>query len=317
MKILILGAGWYGCHCATTLLNMNIKFKIADLTNDFFNGSSSKNQNRLHLAFHYCRSFYTRKECQIGYQKFMEKYGEFIQTIPNNYYCIDNKSILDFETYKSIYNFEKNNFFECEIMDLDFLYNKDLLEGILKVDEKFIDFRKAKNYFKNLLQSYLISNYDSSKLKNMTYDNETFDYIIDCTYSKINKNMFYENCISLLYEYIGPKNDFAITIMDGPFWSLYPYDMDNKLYTLTDVEYTPLGIIENKNLMENKITKYIPDFKNHFHYKGYFISQKAKCLNNTDNRSLVWKKEENRFYFSGGKITGIFAMEDILKSYLT
>jgi hypothetical protein len=104
--------------------------------------------------------------------------------------------------------------------------------------------------------------------------------------------------------------------MDGPFWSLYPYDPDNNLYTLTDVSHTPFKELDIDSIranMENKILKYIKDFDKFFIFRGYFISKKCKQINSSDDRSLTWSKKDNILSFSGGKIGGIFAMEDILQ----
>lgn len=300
MKILIIGAGWYGCHCACILSDLNIDIKICDLTNDFFSGSSSKNQNRLHLGFHYPRSYTTRAECKIGYNLFMNKYDFLTKEIPKNYYCIDQQSILDFETYKCIYN----NFDIVSKLDIDLDIDYSNFQGIIQVEERYIDFQKAREYFKNKLSKFLIKDYDSKQ----------FDYIIDCTYSNLTPDMFYEDCISLVYE-SKKNNDFAITVMDGPFWSLYPYDPKNNLYTLTDVSFTPfkeLNLNMIKSNMENKVLKYIKDFNESFEYKTYFISKKCKQINKSDDRSLIWTEKDNIIAFSGGKIGGIFAMEDIL-----
>jgi hypothetical protein len=303
MKILILGCGWYGSHCAMILKEHNIAFDIYDITNEFFLGSSSKNQNRLHLGFHYPRSYLTRTECKIGFDKFIDRYGGFTDKIENNYYCIDQNSIIDFQTYKSIFNYENIESKTCSSLDVDFDVDLKKFDGVVRVDERFVNFRKAKLYFETILKPYMISQ----------YKRDDYDIIIDCTYSTLNEDMFYEQCISLLYEYSG-ESDFAITVVDGKFWSLYPYDKVNRLFTLTDVEFTPLGTEEARPHIENKIKMYIPNFDKHFSYKGYFISQKAKPNVKTDDRSLIWKKEGNTYYFSGGKLTGIFSMEDIIKS---
>jgi hypothetical protein len=291
---------------------------MVDITNDFFNGSSSKNQNRLHLGFHYCRSYKTRFECINGFNRFMDKYEKLTVKIPNNYYFIDNSSLIDYKTYCNIYDYEKIEYEKINKLDLKFKINKNKYEGVIKVKERFINFRKAKQYFKHYLQEYLITEFDDKKLvcndSSINYDGEEFDIIFDCTYSKFD-NMFYENCISLLYKYTG-DDVFAITVMDGKFFSLYPYDIDNNIYTLTDVEYTPTGDINNKELIENKVKEYIPNFNKLFEYKDFFISQKAKQINATDDRSFVYKKIGKVYYFSGGKITGIFSMEDFILEYL-
>lgn len=305
-KILILGAGWYGCHAAMILLRHNIDFKIYDITNGFFNKSSSKNQNRLHLGFHYSRSAKTRRECLIGFDKFMKTYGFLTVEIPKNYYIVDNKSLLDYETYCNIYTYEHVSYNKVE-PDLEFDFIKDKYEGAIKVDERFINFRKTKSYFEKILAPYLIY-YNND-------NDEDYDYIFNCTYSKL-EDMYYEDCISLIYQYKG-TDLFATTLMDGKFFSIYPYDIEKGLYTLTDVEHTPfkeIDDIDSKIIkMEAKVKQYIPDFDDWFVYKDHMISRKTKSNNNSDDRSFLCSSTDDREYImTGGKITGIFAMEDFI-----
>lgn len=319
MKALVLGAGWYGCHACTVLESMGIAYKICDVANDFFTGSSSKNQNRLHLGFHYPRSFRTREECQNGFEKFMEVYGGFTAEIPKNYYCIEKRSLMDYNTYKSIYRHENISFKE-EPLALPFYYDDSSTEGIIRVDERFIDFRKAGAYFKGLLGKNMIDGYSSSMLSfidgRASCKGEEFDVVIDCTYSTVNSSMFYETCVSLVYELKDPSM-FAITVVDGPFWSLYPYDSEGRLYTLTDVEHTPSGTEASRDKMEAKVTRYIPGFHKHFEYRGFFLSKKAKPGDvGSDDRSLVWARDGPVIRVSGGKLTGIFAMEEVLRAEL-
>jgi hypothetical protein len=318
-SILILGAGWFGCHAAMTLLDLGItNFKIVDIENDFFCGSSSKNQNRLHMGFHYCRSYATRLECKIGYDRFLKLYENLTKKIKNNLYIIDKSCILDDTTYKNIYRYDNIKFKEINSPNLSFELCKDRINGIISVDERYIDFRLAKTFFKNKLGNYLIKNYDPSKLIDKTYDNEIYDYIIDCTFQKINDTI-YEECISLLYKH-NSICDFALTVVDGKFWSLYPYDISESIFTLTDVEYTPLKNLtttEIKEKIEEKVLDYLPKFNSDFTYHGYFISHKIKPITTVDDRSLIFIENDGVFTFRAGKLTGIFAMEDILREKFT
>ena len=82
--IIIIGAGWYGCHIANKLQD-KYKILIIDKSDDIFNGSSYYNQNRLHLGYHYCRDYSTRNLCQNYYDKFKNDYSECIDEIDDNY----------------------------------------------------------------------------------------------------------------------------------------------------------------------------------------------------------------------------------------
>jgi hypothetical protein len=277
-----------------------------DIANDFFTGSSSKNQNRLHLGFHYPRSHATRVECVKGFKRFMESYGNFVHFMPNNLYCIDKDSMIDFETYKAIYKHENIAFQDVESLCLPLEMNMDMFDGVIKVPEGFIDFRAAQAHFRELYADKLLQ----------TYDAADYDLLIDCTYSALSTSMYYEMCVSFVYEYLGDCPNFSITVMDGKFWSLYLYDYEKKLYTLTDVEFTPLGSEEARADVEAKVKHYIPNFHKEFRYKSFFLSRKAKPTKRTDDRSLIWQRDGNLLRFSGGKITGIFSMEDVLLEQL-
>lgn len=346
MHILIIGAGLYGCHVATMLKKMNISFKILDKNNVFFSGSSSKNQNRLHQGFHYCRSYYTRKECIQGYNKFITNYDFAVEHIPNNYYFIEKNSIIDYNTYIHIYSHENLEFTEHNIAKLPFKYNHEKFEGnAILTNECYINFMKLKSHFEETFALDLEPNFDATKLiitdDVIEYKNETFTHVIDCTYFQLDlKNVtipkpdvFYEICVVFLYKQNIPSKLFAMTIMDGPFMSLYPYNLEENIYTLTDVYRTPImktsdiNVINNTNIsdeciqviraeVEDNISQYIPSFLHDFTYNGYYLAIKTKPIAQSDDRSLIHIKSENNkiHRFSGGKLTGIFELEEILKT---
>lgn len=98
-NIIIIGSGWYGLYSALLLQN-DYNVIVLEKNNDMFDNSSYYNKNRLHLGYHYPRSFKTRQICIEGYKKFILKFREIVDIIDKNYYCISKDSIIDFETYK-------------------------------------------------------------------------------------------------------------------------------------------------------------------------------------------------------------------------
>ena len=112
-SIAIIGAGWYGCHVATYLIDNGYLVDIYD-GNHIFYGSSSKNQNRLHLGFHYPRSKKTRSLCKNGFDLFKSKYQNCLEKINNNYYYVANESIIDFDTYCGIFSYENIPYKICD-----------------------------------------------------------------------------------------------------------------------------------------------------------------------------------------------------------
>jgi len=342
MKILILGGGWYGCMIALICKSNNLDFLILD-ENEIFSGSSSKNQNRLHLGYHYPRSPETIKECKEGYLLFNNIFGEFTKNIKNNIYAIEKNSKVNFKEYINIFNIHNDRILSKQILDKNNLkINDKLIEKQFTCDEKRINHMALKKKFNNLFNSNF-KKLDKSKLfiddENIIYDNIKYDFFCNCTYGQsrigfeeVKLECFYELCLTFLYKLNSNNNDFSFTIMDGNYLSLYSYENEENLYTLTHVKHTPIyvndnleSIIENKknidiefinqkkNLFENDISKYLLNFKENFSYYDYYLSIKCKfnSSKNSDDRSLKYFEKNNKLLFIGGKITGIFEMSNI------
>jgi len=339
--IVIIGGGWYGCHIAS-ILKDKYNITIIEKEEDIFKNSSYYNQNRLHLGFHYCRNFPTRNLCKKKYDIFLNKYQNLIEYIDNNYYVLSDKSIIDYQTYISIYSYDG---FEFELIDNNFLNNID--GKIIKVNENVINSEKAYLYFKEELKNIKkifntkVIEYSKNKnkiiLSTSNNNNIECDLLLDCTYNQLGlskKKYIYENTISLLFKKKRECQFDAITIMDGKFSSLYPRDIKNKIYTLTDVEYTPITTsyfykdIENVKFTEKelddikykmilKFESYYPDFQKYFEYNGYFISKKTKQFSSSDSRDITIEEiEKNVISVNCGKIYGIFDFENYIIKYL-
>jgi hypothetical protein len=319
MKIAIIGGGWVGCHLAYKLKGKH-DIIIYEKNPKLFFETSYNNQNRLHSGFHYARNFKTREMCKETYSQFMEDYGFLTKDVINNLYCVPNtKSIIDYGTYIQIFeNFEK------EKSDVTF---KDV-EGCINTNERYIDFKQAHDFFNNELRDIVIhESINSTKLKKLSKE---YDLVINATNNHIkdshNKNSFYELTISLLYKKIKETPFDSLTLVDGDFFSIYPYKDD--IFTLTDVEHTPIKkfktptklkdyiqtidnqFIERKRkLIEKKVKHYFPDFLSFYEYYSYFTATKSKIVSTSDERYPVISKEYNVINCFTGKIQGIYIIE--------
>lgn len=322
MKIAIIGGGWVGCHLAMKLKDIH-EITIFDKNKKLFTETSYNNQNRLHLGFHYPRSSKTRNLCLNTFDRFIKDYGFIVKDVPNNLYCIpSNESIIDFETFKQIfkeYNVE------------DHPHSLKNIEGCVNTNEKHINYKKIHDFFNEKLSNIFVQSEISNK-KILKLQSE-YDFVINCTNNhitdKIYNNSFYETTLTLIYKKISETDFDGLTLVDGNLFSIYPYN--NDLFTLTDVEYTPLGkfktlkqlksynnkitdklIQKQKKLIENKVLKYYPMFFKHFEYDSYFISTKTKIHNISDDRSPIITKENDLINCFTGKIQGIYLIEDYL-----
>lgn len=330
--IIIVGAGWYGCHIALSLKD-TYHILILEKSDDIFNGASYYNQNRLHLGYHYSRDYDTRNLCKQYYDEFKKEYSECIDEVDDNYYVISKDSMMCHKTYKSIFTHE----------GFDFSYEESSLfthiQGqAMKVNEKVINSTKAKKMMQRKLDNVeIIFNIKVEIIEdeNIVTVNEQYHgkLLLDCTYNQLNlhkSNYVYELTLSLLYE---KKESFgAITVMDGNFCSLYP--REGNIYTLTDVQYTPIKKSVNFNeisshtvtekdidilreKMESKMSVYFCTFLEKFTYMSYFLSYKTKSISNSDSRNICINKiSPHILSVNCGKIYGIFEWQKYVTNHL-
>ena len=338
MKIAIIGAGWFGCLIADELIKNNKKVLIYEKEKDIFQNASGNNQNRLHLGFHYPRSEKTILQSKDGFEEFKKKLGNFCRVIPKNYYFIsqDNRTKLDFEEYKSVLRNVNLDFEELKSNEYNFL-NK--IAGGINCQEELILFKKAKKYFKNKLKDNILYNSEIkeiTKVKNKfkIYE-KLFDVVINCSWMQYsnnqNKNYTYEYCLMLKYE-TEKVNHPAITIMDGPFFTLYPWD-EKKAFGLYSVEksridsdknfnklktrvkkITKYKLLEQRKLIESEFSEYYPKFKQEFAFKDYLKSFRTIIKNKNDSRVSYVKNNKNFINVFSGKIDHVFyALKEVEK----
>jgi hypothetical protein len=323
----VIGTGWYGCHIIDKLIHNKFDYICWERNREIFKESSSKNQNRLHLGFHYPRNSSTRKQSRDGFSKFIEHYPTLSKKLDDNIYFVAKDSIIDFETYKSIYLQENYTFEEVKIVD-----NIHNVEGGIDTDERLIlhdtskafwetkSFNIALNEKVSLVEGKLLSQCGNRVCN-------SGDIILDCTYGGLidDDNYFTEYFISFVVH----LNDFlygALTFMDGPFFSIFPYENSKgeKLYTLTHVKYCILKskIIDNNSI--NEIFSHVIADCSHFiadHIVGiklvdYFISKKTKPFSNSDSRAVEVSFFNNVISVRSGKIDAIFYAEEKVKNVL-
>ncbi len=305
MKIAIIGAGWFGCHIANKLKESH-QVSIFD-GQGIFSKASMNNQNRLHLGYHYARSYTTRSLCTKTFIRFKTDYESLLSSVPKNIYAVpERESMIDFKTYTKI--FED---FEFQIADHDYLNN---VSGAISVNEKHINPFLAESYFTKELNDLLtIKNVDD--INNIS---SSYDLVINCTNNNLNPityQSFMQPCTIFIYEKINDIPFDALTFVDGPLFSIFPFYKN--MFTVSDVEYTPdsdLTDYERIEKIENKISYYYPEFSTKFKYQGGLRAVKAKPVDMSENRSPIITMENNVVNCFSGKIQGIYYLEDYVRN---
>ena len=291
-KILIIGAGIHGTFIAKYLKKYNVKIILIEKNSKILFETSRATHNRANRGYHYPRSLKTFNECKSAYKYFEKNYNQYLKKIPS-FYCIENKSRVNFNNYK---NFFKKNSLRFKVIKNSKFIKKDNLEGILQAEEGCYDhFGLCKMLTDELRDKKItvIKNFNLSKVKkiktglkliseNKRLIIDNFDLIINTTYDKSNdilKKFKVRNLPKYLHQLtevvvISSKKKIpGVTVMDGEFITIMPFVKKKNLYLVYDVKNSIL--IKKKTSIQNIIIK-----KNNY---KIILKKLSKYINYTDD----------------------------------
>lgn len=326
MKILIHGAGWYGCHLALALLRDGHDVAVLEKGGEPFAGASGANPARLHLGFHYPRSQATRKLCQVHHVAFMQHYGSLTRTIPTNIYAVAaHDSLVDYGNYKQVLRHEVE-FVDCETPEDLGLQE---VEGAVLTGERHIVIRKARAFFSDKLAGRIMFH---AALGQPAEWLGPPDWTIDCTFCARDEGNIdrFEPCVTGLLSGLA---DRAVTIMDGPFPSIYPWDPENGLSSITSAKHTPLARCktyaeaqavlhkltdpqarEIVEAMRQQMATFWPDSLERYRPVDYRVGIRAMPRSGADARLVdVVETGERTLRIRAGKIDAVLHAEQLIK----
>lgn len=325
MNIAVVGAGWFGCHLASVLLQEGHNVTLFEKESDIFQAASTHNQCRLHWGFHYPRSAITRRQLRNAHSEFVATYSNCVHSVRHNLYAVSaGDSIMDFETYRAIMNSAGLEFKHEDPSE----FGLTNIEGCISCDEKIIDNQHAKESFRTTLDSILRLGTPVVQMESFSagalINGDVFHYGIDCTNSRLpvassGVKRVYEVALLLVYE-SDRDRDFALTVMDGPFASLLPYygDRTRNLFTLSSVRDTPIESFSSwsrakqrletvddtfvQSLVpsfESAIQRFLPTFSDQYRYVSYIAGIKVKRQSSSAARDCIVE--------SGGKVLRVLS----------
>ena len=300
----------------------------------FFSGAAVKNQQRLHLGYHYLRSHGTRKQAKSGYAEFLNKYSQLTRSFSSNLYAVPFfDSLLDWDTISQILGAEDLPYRLVDDFDL---WSRGL-EAVFETDERVIDGGLSRQFFRNLLGDSLVQEHVSySQFQKL---GKEFDFVIDATYSSTFRdepeNIYEATLIAQFNQTWGREFFQALTLVDGNLWSIFPTDND---------EYSSLSHVTNSSVFQSTSELEVQEFINEFsadkfesrlesmrdhvirHVPGLMESLRGlevrfltKKIKNRflDSRRTSNVSIEGKFMFvNAGKIDAIFESEREVERYL-
>lgn len=256
---IIIGAGLYGLYAALFCAKRGEKVLVLEHDPQAFSRASYINQARVHMGYHYPRSYTTAKKSADYYDRFIEDYHFCIHNSFDKIYAISKH--FSWTNATQFKKFCADTNILCKPMNVDEFFKEEFCEGAYLSQECTYDAQILKNHLLEEIQKYPNAQiqYNSyivkaEKIKGSynlktNHGNEySSGFVLNTSYASINQvlKIFgeeplaikYELCEVILCKVSDNLKNVGITMMDGPFFSLMPFGQTG-YHSLTAVNYTP------------------------------------------------------------------------------
>ncbi len=258
----VIGGGFYGCCLALYLRSASRDIVLAEAGDAIMTRASRVNQARLHSGFHYPRSMMTALKSRKLFRRFAEDFPDAIVSDFQMLYAVARR----------LSRVSANRFYKMfEHMGAPItpaspgeaaLFDDRRIEAVFRADEYAFDYTALARGLESRLHAADLDLRLGTEVLSIEDDPEASRAIVhlsdggavharhvfNTTYSQINHVLRQSGLplVKLKHEVteialVDPPEEmdgYAVTVMDGPFFSLMPYPSAGK-YSLTHVRYTP------------------------------------------------------------------------------
>ena len=255
----IIGAGIYGLYAALYSAKLGYSVLVLEYEDAPFTRASSVNQARLHMGYHYPRSYSTAITTAKYFDRFVDDYKESIKSDFEQVYATSEKFSLT--NKEQFIKFCKTTGIRCESIDPEIYFLPEACDGAYLATEYAFDAEiiKAK-MLSEISEQKNVQIQCSTRIESITKHGEEYvittntsepihtKFILTTTYAAVNQlqslagfNTFqikYELCELALCKVSDNLKNIGLTVMDGPFFSLMPFGK-TEYHTLSSVTFTP------------------------------------------------------------------------------
>ena len=265
---LIIGAGFYGLYAALKCAQSGQRILVLESDSAPFSRATYINQARVHMGYHYPRSFSTAIKSAHYFDRFCKDFGFCCFTVFDQVYATS--SHFSWTNAQEFRNFCHAANIRCDDISPDKYFNKGLCDGAFVTTEYTYDAQVLKQWFLDQLKASpnVEIKYNTriskatriSKVTGQSRENDTWHvqlnnseevetpFILNTSYAGVNEihSLFgfepfkikYELCEIILCSVSEELKNVGITVMDGPFFSIMPFGKTG-LHSLTSVTFTP------------------------------------------------------------------------------
>lgn len=256
---IIIGAGLYGLYSAEFCGKRGQKVLVLEYDDYAFKRATYINQARVHMGYHYPRSYSTAIKSEGYFERFNKDYKFSIHSEFEKIYATSqNFSWTNAEQFRKFCNasnircedinptkYFKEGMCDGTFITTEYTYDAEILkENLLKEIDKYPNIEiKYNARIENIEQQD--GNYNIKLENDEEYETE---FLLNATYASVNQilnklgfepfKIKYELCEIILCKVNDKLRNVGITVMDGPFFSLMPFGKTG-YHSLTSVTFTP------------------------------------------------------------------------------
>ena len=261
---LVIGGGFFGCRLALRLRDQGLVVCLAEAEPSLLRRASFRNQARVHNGYHYPRSVLTALRSRVNFPHFLADYSECLRDGFTQIYAVSRAgSWLSAREFASACE-RVGAPLEPARAEIRGLFSADLIEDVFEVREAVFDADRLRARLSAELAAAGVdlrlgwraerigraSGGLRTELRGPGGEVARVDAraVYNCTYSQLNRLLAASGLplIPLKHELTemplismpAPLRDLAVTVMDGPFFSVMPFP-PRDVHTLSHVRYTP------------------------------------------------------------------------------
>lgn len=262
VKYLVIGGGFYGCCLALFLRSTTQDVTLVEASAEIMTRASRVNQARLHSGFHYPRSMLTALKSRKLCQRFATDFPDAIVSDFQMLYAVARqRSKVSANRFRKMFENMKAPIALASRQEAA-MFDDDRIEAVFRADEFAFDYSVLANQLMAQIDAFNLDlrlgtevvsiddNPDAeAAIVHLSDGSEVLaDHVFNVTYAQINHvlrdsglplaRLKHEMTELALVDPPDEMQNYAVTVMDGPFFSLMPYPAAGK-YSLTHVRYTP------------------------------------------------------------------------------
>ena len=256
---IIIGAGLYGLYAAKACGERGERVLVLEWEAAPFKRATYINQARVHMGYHYPRSYATAIKSAHYFNRFVRDYDFCIHSGFEQVYATSGS--FSWTNREQFVQFCRAAEIPCEEVVPEKYFKKGMCDGAFLTKEYTYDAAILGQFFMDAIAK--LDNVEiryGVRIRDIVRQSDVYEillengervetgYLLNATYGSTNQildlagfeafKIKYELCEIILCEAKEQLLDVGITVMDGPFFSIMPFGKTGS-HSLTSVTFTP------------------------------------------------------------------------------